>query len=200
MGFFVSLLMFLKIVAYRLFINDFFYRFFKHPIRTTTSKQNLQICSVLKLQAAFQKKFVMKRNYVMMALFFILLVSFVVSAVADPSNKTAYFLMMICLAAIFMLWYNPRKQRRMVLDAVQELEFEQFTACNDGRVLRIRIQQGKDETEQIPESRIPLATAYVQEFEEFYLVCDGKKMFYVLPKSALEQSAEALPEQSAEEA
>ena len=135
--------------------------------------------------AAFQKKFVMKRSYVMMALFFILLVSFVVSAVADPSNKTAYFLMMICLAAIFMLWYNPRKQRRMVLDAVQELEFEQFTACND---------------EQIPESRIPLATAYVQEFEEFYLVCDGKKMFYVLPKSALEQSAEALPEQSAEEA
>jgi hypothetical protein len=150
--------------------------------------------------AAFQKKFVMKRNYVMMALFFVLLVSFVVSAVADPSNKTAYFLMMICLAAIFMLWYNPRKQRRMVLDAVQELEFEQFTACNDGKVLRIRIQQGEDETEQIPESRIPLATAYVQEFEEFYLVCDGKKMFYVLPKSALEQSAEALPEQSAEEA
>jgi len=99
-----------------------------------------------------------------------------------------------------MLWYNPRKQRRMVLDAVQELEFEQFTACNDGKVLRIRIQQGEDETEQIPESRIPLATAYVQEFEEFYLVCDGKKMFYVLPKSALEQSAEALPEQSAEEA
>lgn len=150
--------------------------------------------------AAFQKKFVMKRSYVMMALFFILLVSFVVSAVADPSNKTAYFLMMICLAAIFMLWYNPRKQRRMVLDAVQELEFEQFTACNDGRVLRIRIRQGEDETEQIPESRIPLATAYVQEFEEFYLVCDGKKMFYVLPKSALEQSAEALPDQSAEEA
>ncbi len=108
--------------------------------------------------------------------------------------------MMICLAAIFMLWYNPRKQRRMVLDAVQELEFEQFTACNDGKVLRIRIRQGEDETEQIPESRIPLATAYVQEFEEFYLVCDGKKMFYVLPKSALEQSAEALPEQSAEEA
>ena len=136
----------------------------------------------------------------MMALFFILLVSFVVSAVADPSNKTAYFLMMICLAAIFMLWYNPRKQRRMVLDAVQELEFEQFTACNDGKVLRIRIQQSEDETEQIPESRIPLATAYVQEFEKFYLVCDGKKMFYVLPKSALEQSAEALPEQSAEEA
>lgn len=150
--------------------------------------------------AAFQKKFVMKRSYVMMALFFILLVSFVVSAVADPSNKTAYFLMMICLAAIFMLWYNPRKQRRLVLDAVQELEFEQFTACNDGKVLRIRIRQGEDETEQIPESRIPLATAYVQEFEEFYLVCDGKKMFYVLPKSALEQSAEALPEQSAEEA
>ena len=50
---------------------------------------------------AFQKKFVMKRNYVMMALFFVLLVSFVVSAVADPSNKTAYFLMMICLGDLY---------------------------------------------------------------------------------------------------
>ena len=170
------------------------------PVFDTTAPYNIKREYYKTGFECFQKKFILKRNWIMLVLFFILFVSFVASAVANPSNKTAYFLMMICLAGMFVLWYNPRKQKRMVLDAVRELEFEQFTACNDGRVLRIRIQQGKDETEQIPESRIPLATAYVQEFEEFYLVCDGKKMFYVLPKSALEQSAEALPEQSAEEA
>ena len=87
----------------------------------------------------FQKKFLLKRGRVMLVLFFILFVSFVASAVVNPSNKTAYVLMMVCLAAMFMLWYNPRKQKRMVLDAVRELEFEQFTASNDGKVLRIRI-------------------------------------------------------------
>ncbi|MFR4393450.1 MAG: hypothetical protein ACLT29_03800 [Ruminococcus callidus] len=143
--------------------------------------------------AAFQKKFVMKRSYVMMALFFILLVSFVVSAVADPSNKTAYFLMMICLAAIFMLWYNPRKQRRMVLDAVRELEFDSSPPAMTARCCASRSCQSDDEEERIPESRVVMATAYVQEFDEFYLVCDEKKMFYILPKSALASPAAELP-------
>ena len=103
--------------------------------------------------------------------------------------------MMICLAGMFVLWYNPRKQKRMVLDAVRELEFEQFTACNDGKVLRIQICQTDDEEERIPESRVVMATAYVQEFDEFYLVCDEKKMFYILPKSALASPAAELPEE-----
>ena len=107
--------------------------------------------------------------------------------------------MMICLAGMFVLWYNPRKQKRMVLDAVRELEFEQFTACNDGKVLRIQICQTDDEEERIPESRVVMATAYVQEFDEFYLVCDEKKMFYILPKSALASPAAELPEEASAE-
>ena len=148
----------------------------------------------------FQKKFLLKRGRVMLVLFFILFMSFVASAVVNPSNKTAYVLMMVCLAAMFMLWYNPRKQKRMVLDAVRELEFEQFTASNDGKVLRIRICQTDDEEERIPESRIVMATAYVQAFDEFYLVCDEKKMFYILPKSALASPAAEQPEETAPEA
>ena len=100
---------------------------------------------------------------------------------------------------MFVLWYNPRKQKRMVLDAVRELEFEQFTACNDGKVLRIQICQTDDEEERIPESRVVMATAYVQEFDEFYLVCDEKKMFYILPKSALASPAAELPEEASAE-
>ena len=144
---------------------------------------------------AFQKKYVLRRSYVMMALFAVLFVSFVISAVNDPSNRLAYFLMVLCLAAIFMLWYNPRKQRRMVLEAVRELEGTEYTACCDGNVLRIRIRQSEEESERIPESRIMLASAYVQAFDRFYLVCDGKKMFYILPKTAPETPAPQLPEE-----
>ena len=139
--------------------------------------------------AAFQKKYVLRRNLVMMILFAVLLVSFVAAAVSDPGNKMAYFLMMLCLAAMFMLWYNPRKQRRMVMDAVRELEGEQYTAACDGTVLRIQIQQAETEAEKIAESRIVLETAWIREFPAFYLVCDGKRMFYILPKAALEQTA-----------
>ena len=149
---------------------------------------------------AFQKKYVLRRSYVMMALFAVLFVSFVISAVNDPSNRLAYFLMVLCLAAIFMLWYNPRKQRRMVLEAVRELEGTEYTACCDGNVLRIRIRQSEEESERIPESRIMLASAYVQAFDRFYLVCDGKKMFYILPKTAPETPAPRLPEEPEPEA
>ena len=123
------------------------------PVFDTTAPYNIKREYYKTGFECFQKKFILKRNWIMLVLFFILFVSFVASAVANPSNKTAYFLMMICLAGMFVLWYNPRKQKRMVLDAVRELEFEQFTACNDGKVLRIQICQTDDEEERIPESR-----------------------------------------------
>lgn len=134
---------------------------------------------------AFQKKFVMRRNYVMMVLFAVLLVSFVAAGIKDPANKMAYFLVLLCLTAIFMLWYNPRKQRRVVLDIVKEMEGQQYTAECDGNVLRIWTQQDEEDTEVIPESRVLLETAWIQTYEEFYLICDGKRMFYILPKAAI---------------
>ena len=98
----------------------------------------------------FQKKYVLLRNRIMMLVFAVLLVSFIVSAATDPSNKMAYFLMMLCLAAICMLWYNPRKQKRLILDAVRELEGEQYTASCDGKVLRPKaaIAQPAETTQQ----------------------------------------------------
>ena len=123
------------------------------PVFDTTAPYNIKREYYKTGFECFQKKFILKRNWIMLVLFFILFVSFVASAVANPSNKTAYFLMMICLAGMFVLWYNPRKQKRMVLDAVRELEFEQFTACNDGKVLRIQICQTDDEEERIPMCR-----------------------------------------------
>ena len=92
------------------------------PVFDTTAPYNIKREYYKTGFECFQKKFILKRNWIMLVLFFILFVSFVASAVANPSNKTAYFLMMICLAGMFVLWYNPRKQKRMVLDAVRELD------------------------------------------------------------------------------
>lgn len=139
----------------------------------------------------FQKRHVMRRNYVMMLLFGVLLVSFLVSAVKSPSNTMSYVLMMICAAMIFLLWYNPRKQRRSVMEAVRGLEQERYVAQHDGKVLRIHLlQEDVPEEEQIPESRLLTEQMDVQELEQFYLICDGKRMFYILPKAALVQTAE----------
>lgn len=134
---------------------------------------------------AFQQKFIMRRNYLLMAFFAVLLVSFVISAVRTPDNRMQYFLMVLCLAGIFILWYNPRKQRRMVLDAVHELEGERYTSMCDGNVLRIQTVMQEETQEQIPETRILLESAWVRDMEYFYLVCDGKRMFYIVPKSAI---------------
>ena len=148
----------------------------------------------------FQKKYVLLRNRIMMLVFAVLLVSFIVSAATDPSNKMAYFLMMLCLAAICMLWYNPRKQKRLILDAVRELEGEQYTASCDGKVLRIQAEAVTEDGAAVPESRVLLENAWVQEMEAFYLVCDGKRMFYILPKAAIAQPAETTQQEDAPEA
>ncbi|MCC8110238.1 MAG: hypothetical protein LIO74_00945 [Ruminococcus sp.] len=135
---------------------------------------------------AFQKKFVMKRNYITIIAFFILMIVMVISAV-QTGMQMYYLLLLVCLACIFILWYNPRKQRRMVIDAVRDLEDERYTASCNGKCLRIQTVQTEEEREKdpIPESRIDLDTAWVEDMDEFFLVCDVKKMFYILPKTAL---------------
>lgn len=130
---------------------------------------------------AYQKKYVFLRSYALMGIFGMLLVTFLVPAIVNQ-NYNGYLLALICLAGIFVLWYNPRKQRRMLMEAVRELEDERYQAECDGKMLKIFSQNLSDE---VPESRIPLQTADIWDLGEFFLVCDGKRMFYILPKIAL---------------
>lgn len=146
---------------------------------------------------AYQKRFVLRRNRIMMGIFFLLLISFVAAAAADPDVKMTYFLIMLCLAALFLLWYNPRKQRRMVMDAVKELADDQYTAICDGNLLRIRTvleDAESDSQTRVPESRISLASAWVKEFPAFYLICKGREIFYILPKDAIPSADHPTPE------
>ena len=165
----------------------------KLPVFDQTAPYTIPLSYYAEGFRAFQKKYYLHRNYIMAGIFCLLLVTFVVSAVRAPENKLTYFLIMLCLACLFLLWYNPRKQRRMVLDAVRELEGDQYSAVCDGKTLCIQTlpQDGFDDdakeegSGRIPESRIQLDSAWVQEFAAFYFICKGKELFYILPKSAI---------------
>ncbi len=143
---------------------------------------------------AYQKKYVMPRNYIMMGIFAILAASMVAAAVSDPTNTLTYVLLMVCLAAIFMLWYNPRKQRRMILDVVGEMEQQKYTACCADNTLILRTveepiperAEGEDSEveelpEQIPPTILNLDECYVEILDNCFLVCQGKRMFYIVP-------------------
>ena len=160
----------------------------KLPIFETSKPYSIPLEFYREGFAIFQKRYLIKRNSIMMAVFGLLLISFFVAAVKNPSNTMCYILMMVCAAMIFLLWYNPRKMRRSIMEAVKGLEQERYEAHHDGRVLRIQILQNKDEEEIIPESRISTETADIQELEQFYLICNGKQMFYILPKAAIPEN------------
>ncbi len=136
---------------------------------------------------AFQSKYVMPRNYVLMAVFFLLLLSFIWSAAENPTNALQYFLGIVCIAAICLLWYNPRHQRKQVFEAAQDLADDRYIARQDDGILQI-------ESISVPENRptrLAIAGLTVRHLDGFYLLCNGKQMFYILPDIALEPTDDA---------
>lgn len=77
---------------------------------------------------AYQKKFVYPKSYVLMCIFLILAANFVYGIVNGPINAKseilASLLIMLCLALAFREWYNPRKQRRSIVEAFHEMEIK----------------------------------------------------------------------------
>lgn len=137
---------------------------------------------------AFQKKYVIKKNTLEVIAMLLIFVLFLVCAIFNPGVKGTYFLLVICLALAVMIWIAPRRQRQEFMDVVRDMEDTHYIARNDGRCVVIRTVQTEEDIQEngrIEESRIPLETAYVQEMQEFYLLCDNKTMFYILPKTAL---------------
>ncbi len=101
---------------------------------------------------AYQKKYVYPRNYILIAILFAIGCLYVKAAVDDPSNKLAYFLVIICLAMILILIYNPLKIRRSLMLSLKELENDIYTLSlyDDGVTVRTEDAPTEEETvEQI---------------------------------------------------
>ena len=75
---------------------------------------------------AFQKKFVYAHNWKITAAFGVVAVLFIVSIVRNPSGYLNWVLAFICLAIIVLTWYNTRRIRKYLMQALKPLEDDKY--------------------------------------------------------------------------
>lgn len=153
---------------------------------------------------AFQKKHIYPRSYIFMGVFLLIAVIYIAAAWQQPSNKLAYLLIFISLALAFREWYNPRKLRRNIVDAVKEMgeiryrleigdEWADFSTIEtenvENSVESEENQSGPEEDEAPEKTRIPLDSSLsVEEHDRFFLMFSGKNMFYIIPKESFSEA------------
>lgn len=138
---------------------------------------------------AYQKKYVYPKSYLFTGIFLVLAVNFVYGAAKAPDNYLAYLLIVVCIALAVREWFNPRKMRQIFLDTMQEMggieyklrigeDFAEFSTIEHGKVEN----SVEEETEDIPPTRINCGkNMKILEYEKFFLLVDGKSMFYIIP-------------------
>ena len=70
----------------------------------------------------FQKKYVYKKNWIKTAAFAVAAILFLISIGRDPSQPMNFILAAICIAGIFIIWYNTKRIRASLLDALKLIE------------------------------------------------------------------------------
>lgn len=146
----------------------------------------------------FQKKNVYPKSYIFMGIFLAIAVIYVFAAIEDPGSTLSYLLIVVCIALAVREWYNPRKARANMVEAVKALgdvtykigvgdSFIDISTIDTGDV-----ENSAEEEEDIPEeelqlpekTRIPLDNNFsVQEYSEFFIFYSGKEVFYIVPKA-----------------
>lgn len=147
---------------------------------------------------AYQKKFVLKMQYIFMALFLVLAADMLYAAIKDPSNKLSYVLLFVCLAFAFRCWYNPRKARKEMSSTFAEMGEQvyrlrvcetcaEISTVSSAPVVEAVTEDGETEAEELPEpSKIPFNQDFsLEETESAFLLISGKAMFYIVPKAEM---------------
>jgi hypothetical protein len=141
----------------------------------------------------YQNRFVFPKNRILQLLLLVLAADFGYHGAVNPDNKIAFFLLALCAALIFVLWYNPRRMRRSVMDVVREVEGDEFVFSMDEEKMTFAAVPS-EYIQDVPNDEIPSnppteiyfdKNLSVIEKYEFFLICRGKQAFYVLPKYAL---------------
>ncbi len=145
---------------------------------------------------AFQKKYVYKGNYIKSALFGLAAVLFLVSFIRSPKEYLNPVLMFICLAFVFVIWFNTFKIRKSLLQALKMLENDKyiFTLYND----RFSIETIIDESEFDEDEEIPVVQPRIVKFSDteihvienldMYILILKKDTIYVLPKRCFDEN------------
>lgn len=149
---------------------------------------------------AFQRKFVYAHNWKITAAFGIVAALFIVSIVRNPSGYLNWVLAFICLAIIVLTWYNTRRIRKYLMQALKPLEDDKyvFTLYDDS--FKIETLPTKEEKQEEDFTPVPPRivdfediSLNVLENDEMFIIILKKETIYVLAKRVMnEQQQETL--------
>ncbi len=151
---------------------------------------------------AYQKRFVYPKNRVFQLILLLLAVDFGYHGAKNPDQPLYFFLLLVCLSLIMLLWYNPRKIRRSIMDVVREMEGDLHTFRMDEEKVSFRIlpqEEPGEAAEQPPTDLYYTKDLSAIEKEHFFLICQGKQLFYILPKHALYDNQAEIVRETLEE-
>lgn len=153
-----------------------------------------------KAYRSYQKKFVYPKNYIFMALFLILAADFVYAAVKTPENRLVYLLIVVCIALAFREWHNPKFVRKRLSETLKDMGMPVYKiGIGEGFVDISTVEEPEvsdekeeeydpadipDEIDPLPEkTRIAVNSDFkLLEYDEYFLLMQGKSVFYILPK------------------
>lgn len=161
-----------------------------------------------KAYRTYQKKFVYPKSYLFMGLFLFLAADFIYAAVKQPDNTIVYLLIVICLAFAFREWHTPRFARMRTVETVRDMGTPVYKiGVGSGFIDISTVDDGIEEEEEpeiipdeetddeadgdigLPEkTRINTKDNYkLLEYEEFFLLLQDRKIFYILPKTGFSE-------------
>ena len=128
----------------------------------------------------FQKKYVYKKNWIKTIGFALLAVGFAVSAWRDPSIAMNYILFGVCVAAIAAIWFNMKKIRSSLLDALKILEDDRyvFSLYDDSFVIETIVTEEEKNSEDFK----PIPPRIVKFNEGEIDIIEKDDMFVVILK------------------
>jgi len=160
---------------------------------------------------AYQKKFVRPKSIIFSLIFLVLAADFVYAAIKAPDNRLVYLLIMVCIALAFREWYNPKRIFQNVSETVREMGepvYKIGIADDHIDISTVEIEEAEEEKNfaegddedddeaDLPEDFDPYPEKSVLkldedfgllEYEKFFLLLEGKRMFYILPKDGFSE-------------
>jgi hypothetical protein len=152
----------------------------------------------------YQKKFSDKRDLIFIGIFMLLAIYYIILALRGQANTVCYVLIFVCLAMAGITWYNPKKRARNVSEVFAETAGDVYECTIWDNVVEISTRQLAEHTESatqeeidsanlegrlgINSSKIPIDKDLTVIEQPDYFVLGTRQMFYILPKSAFEDT------------
>ena len=148
----------------------------------------------------FQKKYILKSNILKTVAFGILALLFIYQIVNAPDNFASWLCFVVCLAVIFIVWYNPIKIRKTLMQSLKPLEDDRYIFKlyeNKFSIETVIPQEEIDEAIKEGEEPVKIPPKVVDfsdtglsvlEKENMFVIFLKKESIYVLPKRCMTES------------